>query len=218
MKNSVLNKTGLYVVLSVLLINVSCSVALFPGYRNSTGTEVSDKPQSWFQPDSARFLFNTRVDVMKNHFSGILVVKPIGRDTDRVVMITQMGLKVMDFEFYPSGDMKVYYIMDPMNRKVLIRTLKNDIGMVLMNYNDDSPVKLTEKKTGYPVYKYSQGCKKNYYVLAPGIDKPVKARQIRGLSNKVHATFYGNEVTGIDSVNIEHYTINLSINLNRIIE
>jgi hypothetical protein len=218
LKNSVLNRTGILILLSILLINASCSVALFPGYRNSTGAAVADKPRSWFQPDSARFLFNTSIDVMKNHFSGILVVKPVGRDTDRVVMITQMGLKVMDFEFYPSGDMKVYYIMDPINRKVLIRTLKNDIGMVLMNREEAKPVKLTERKTGYPVYKYSSGCSKNYYVVAPGNDKPIRSRQINCISNKVHAAFYGDPVTGLDSVNIEHYSINLSINLKRIIE
>jgi hypothetical protein len=124
----------------------------------------------------------------------------------------------MDFEFYPSGDMKVYYIMDPINRKMLIRTLKNDIGMVLMNRPEAKPVKLTERNTGYPVYKFSSRCRKNYYVLSPGNDKPIRARQIKGLTNKVRASFYGDPVTGLDSVNIEHYSINLSINLKRIIE
>src|SRR5512133_2201732 len=194
---------------------MACSLALFPGYTKGDSDNLT--PVSWFASDTGEYLFNTGIDVMKKHFSGLMVIKPTGNDTCRVIMITEVGLKVMDLEFFPSGGLKVHYIMDPLNKKMLIRTLSNDISMILMNrINDKAYEVLKDRKSGNAIFKYRFGRQKNFYYLSGNSPYPYNVRQVKGITNKVHAFFYGNDNGGPDSVKIEHYNLALSIKLHRI--
>ena len=38
-------------------------------------------PVSWFHSDTSHYLFNTKIDILKNHFSGLMVIKPEGAGT-----------------------------------------------------------------------------------------------------------------------------------------
>jgi hypothetical protein len=196
---------------------MACSLALFPGYTKGDSDNLT--PVSWFASDTGEYLFNTGIDVMKKHFSGLMVIKPTGRDTCRVIMITEVGLKVMDLELFPTGGLKVHYIMEPLNKKILIRTLSNDIGMVLMNRLSHKNYEvLQDRKKGDAIFRYRFGRQKNFYYLSDNSPYPYYVRQVKGITNKVHASFYGNGSWGPDSVNIEHYNLALSVKLHRIKE
>ncbi len=209
---------GRLIGLPLLLTISSCSLSLFPGYHRQNES-VAITPVSWFQPDSAHFLFNTKVDLMKNHFSGLMVVKPYPNGSYRVVFITEVGLKIFDLEFLPDSQVKAHFIMDAMNRKSLVNTLSNDISLVLMNgLQGIQPEVLGLTDSQDLVFRYKKGNRKNYYFIGADCNKPYLARQVAGITNKVSAHLYGNPVTGIDSVKIKHDNFRLAIILYRIIE
>lgn len=211
------HKGLLLMTISILLFLNSCSVSLFQGLRPAD--DVVTSPVSWFKSDTAHFLFNTKIDVLKNHFSGLMVIKQVGADNYRVVFITEVGLKIFDMEFFPDRETKVHYIMDAMNKKALVRTLSNDISLMLMNrYSGKTPAVLHERDSREVVFEYSDQGRKNYYHLAGTAVHPYRVRQSSGITNKVRAELYGTEKTGIDSIKITHYNFKLSINLFRIIE
>jgi len=204
--------------LCLVLLACSCSLALFPRYKSTTNSRFAE-PVSWFSADSGHIIFNTSIDVLKNHFSGLLVIKNMGNQAYRVVLITEVGLKVMDMEFQSGQPVKVYYIMDAMNKKALIHTLSNDINLILMNeIHGHSPVLLTTKKTGNTVFRYRIAGGKTYYALCDENPTPCLAKQTGMLTNKVRAEFFGTRDTGIDSIRLSHYNFNLNINLYRITE
>jgi hypothetical protein len=208
---------GLPLVLLLLLLN-SCSMSLFNGYYRN-GTDAGHAPISWFQADTGHYLFNTKIDLMKNHFSGLMVVKPVGKDNFRVVFLTQVGLKVFDMEFFPDKDSKVHYIMDAMNKKALIKTLTNDLSLVLMNgFSGKEPIVLYEKDSSDLIYRYINGSRKCYYYVESSFVNPYRVKQTAGITNKVKADLYGTAAKGIDSIKISHYNIRLSISLFRINE
>jgi hypothetical protein len=212
-------KSGRHMGLPLLLLLLNgCAANLFNGYQRSpAATEIV--PVSWFQTDTGHFLFNTKIDLLNNHFSGLMVVKPVSTDNYRVVFITETGLKIFDMEFFPDKEVKVHYVMDAMNKKALIKTLSSDISLVLMNrLLCCKPILLKDKHSGDTIYKYHDQKKRNYYFMEGTKSKPSHVKQASWISNKVSADFYGSESSGIDSIRITHNNFRLSIYLFRIIE
>jgi hypothetical protein len=204
-------------LLLLLLLN-SCSISLFNGYHHQANY-TGKAPASWFLSDTGHFLFNTKIDLMKNHFSGLMIIKPVTGGSYRVVFITEVGLKIFDMEFLPDKQVKVHYLMDAMNKKALIKTLTNDISLVLMNrLSDGQPDVLRHRNSQDIIYRYRDKSRKSFYHLNEVNDRPYQVKQTAGIINKVKAELYGNPASGIDSVKITHYNLRLSINLYRIIE
>jgi hypothetical protein len=205
-------------ILTLFLLASSCSLSLFPGYHKQQNASVTGL-DSWFRTDTGHFLFNTTIDIFKKHFSGIMVVKPV-EGSYRVVFITEVGLKIFDMEFRSDSLMKVHYIMEAMNKKALVNTLSNDIGLVLMNDlpSAGKPEILRHRHAPDIIYRYRHDGMKNYYYLNSADPRPYFVKQTGCVTNKVRADIFGNKDTGIDSVKIRHYNLRLSINLYRINE
>ena len=206
------------ILFGFLLLLSSCSVSLFPGYKPILNENYRE-PLSWFQSDTGHFLFNTKVDLMKNHFSGLMITKETGKDTFRVVMITEVGLKLFDFEFIPDQPMRVHYIIDAMDKRILVKTLSDDIGMILMlpSLGTNDPIILHDKK-GNMIYRFRDHRKKFFYFHTEDSALPFYAQRMKGISRKAAVEFFGSSVDGLDSVKLAHDNISLNIQLYRIIE
>jgi hypothetical protein len=195
-----------------------CSVSTFNGYHKQK-EPAETLPEYWFHADSGYFLFNTGIDLMKNRFTGLMVVKPGSNNSYRVIFITEVGLKIFDMEFFPDRNTQVHYIMEAMNKKALVKTLINDMSLVLMNNLPGmQPALYSRKNSPDYVFRYKTGHLKTYYHLTGVAGKPYMALQTGCITNKVKADIYGNYITGVDSVKIEHFNFRLSIKLQRIIE
>lgn len=194
-----------------------CSVALFNGYHRLPGYKGS-APVSWFQSDTAHSLFNTKIDLMKNHFSGLMVIKPVAGGSYRVVFITEVGLKIFDMEFLPDREAKLHYIMDAMDRKVLIKTLSNDISLLLMIGLNGQPKVLGPKNSPVKIFRYRYKGKKSYIHMKDEQAMPFYIKQASCLTNKVGVNLYGRPGSGLDSAKIRHFNFRLSLDLYRIKE
>jgi hypothetical protein len=75
--------------------------------------------------------FQTTIDVLKNHLSGILVVKQTDSLTTRVVFITELGMKMFDLEM-KSEEMSVVYVFEPLNKPQVISALKQNFKNMLL--------------------------------------------------------------------------------------
>jgi hypothetical protein len=200
----------------LVLLSAGCSLSLFNGYHSQP--VQSGPPVSWFKADTGYFLFNARIDLMKNHFSGLMVVKPLTGGSYRVVFLTEVGLKIFDMEFLPGREVKTYYMLEEMNRKALVNTLTNDISMVLMNRVSSLDYELlTQNHSTDTLFLYKDKHKKSYYYTAGSDDRPYFVKQTSCITNKVRADLCGTEA-GIDSIKIAHYNLRLKIALYRIRE
>ena len=90
------------------------------------------------QGDTNRFLFRTHVDIYRNHLGGLMLIKPVNGKGYRVLFMTEVGIKIFDMEFFSNGDFKLHYCLDALNRKSVLETLKNDIGLILNPFPEDS--------------------------------------------------------------------------------
>jgi hypothetical protein len=168
-----------------------------------------------FKPAFTVALYNTTVDVMGNHLSGLLLIKKMPDSSTRVVFSNEMGLGFFDFEFKPDGEFKVYSIMKKLNKNSVIKTLQHDFELVLMNNLDNSKavVKTNEGLT-YFIFPQSKGF--NYYITNQTGDQLVRMERASNKKTIVEAMMK-NYIGGIpDTIGISHKTFEFNIGLKRI--
>jgi hypothetical protein len=201
-----------YLILSSsLLFMLSCS----PVHQQMQSATADVNVLQKFKPAFTVALYNTTVDVMGNHLSGLLLIKKMPDSSTRVVFSNEMGLGFFDFEFKPDGEFKVYSIMKKLNKNSVIKTLQHDFELVLMNNLDNSKavVKTNEGLT-YFIFPQSNGF--NYYITNQTGDQLVRMERASNKKTIVEALMK-NYIGGIpDTIGISHKTFEFNIGLKRI--
>lgn len=75
--------------------------------------------------------YTASVDVYGNHISGLLLIKNMPDSSIRVVFTNEAGVTFFDFGFLADGSFKVYNVIDKMDRKAVIQTLRKDFELIL---------------------------------------------------------------------------------------
>jgi hypothetical protein len=132
------------------LILTACTHRMLEG--NNTVPATGQKPVSWFRTDSDHLLMRTQIDMMKKHFSGLMVIKALPDEGYRLIFLTEVGLKIFDMEFSSGKLVQVHYMLDAMNKKVIVKTLSGDLGMMLMPVD---PVQMSRSTRKVRVDYYS---------------------------------------------------------------
>jgi hypothetical protein len=116
-----------------------------------------------FRPVFTKALYNTKVDVVGKHLSGLLLIKAMPDSSTRLVFSNEMGFKYFDFEFAAGGVFKVYYILPQMNKKPVLTTLRKDFELILMQHLEMKKA-FVRKKDGLFYYGFPQTKGNNYYI------------------------------------------------------
>lgn len=191
-----------------------------------------------YKPEVDKAVYRCVVDghkvFLKFHLSGILIFKKMETGTVRAVFQNEIGFTFFDFEWDEQGKFQVKQIIDKLNRPSVIKTLKKDFDILLMQSLDKSTEVFYHQGRGEELY--------NCYNIDKGIvcyvfdnDKIVRAENL-GKGEKV---FISNEkeienlskarkVTTVnlysdykkdqmpDSVLIDHHRAGFTIELNKI--
>ena len=168
-----------------------------------------------FKPVFTVALYNTTVDVVGNHLSGLLLIKKMPDSSTRMVFSNEMGLTFFDFEFEADGKFKVYFIIKKMNKRSVIKTLQHDFELILMNNLDNSKVSVrTGNGLTYFIFPQTKGF--NYYITNLSGDELVRMERASNKKTIVQAVMK-NYINGIpDTIGISHKTFEFSIGLKRI--
>jgi hypothetical protein len=190
------------ILISSLVILLGCS----PSYK-----QIQSAPDSYrgadvnvlqkFKPAFTVALYNTTVDVVGNHLSGLLLIKKMPDSSTRMVFSNEIGFSFFDFEFKPAGDFKVYSVMKKLNKKSVIKTLQHDFELILMNNLDNAKavVKTNERLT-YFIFPQSKGF--NYYITNQSGDELVRMERASNKKTIVEAVMK-NYLNGIPDKKFE---------------
>lgn len=195
---------------SCLLLCASCSSA----YKKLQRTEDSADCVSRFKPSFTRALYNAQVNVTGKHLSGLLMIKTMPDSSIRVVFTNEAGLTFFDFEWNKQV-FRVHYIFRQMNKKPVVKTLRKDFELVLMQHLDAAGAYTLQ--TGQEYYRvFPDGKDYYYYITDPGCAALI--RMERGSSRKkVLEAIMTGENKGIpDSIGIRHHNFNFDIGLKRL--
>ncbi|MGC4034531.1 MAG: hypothetical protein QM764_01130 [Chitinophagaceae bacterium] len=167
-----------------------------------------------FKPSFSTALYNTQVNVVAKHLSGLLIIKKMPDSSTRIVFSNEAGFKFFDFGFANDG-FKVFYIYKEMNKKPVIKTLKKDFKLLLMHdLNIAGAYILKNDSTRY--YTFPEGKDHYYYVTDSGCHALLHME--RGSSRKQVMTAIAGNITGgmPDTIGITHTNFNFEIGLKRI--
>jgi hypothetical protein len=208
-------------VLSSILVTLlaGCSYREFDSFQRTSEAVIRlNDIKPWFIEGPDHYLFHADIDIYRNHFGGMMVIKYLSKESCRVVYITEVGIKIFDMEFFINGDFKLHYCLDAINRKIIIKTLKNDLGLMLANIPTDNKIKFSEDlKQNKTLLKSTDHLGTKYYLLN---NKSLRTEEIltrNSLQKKVEIKYFYNQ-SDLDSVRIKHYNIRLRIHLSRINE
>jgi hypothetical protein len=159
-------------------------------------------------------LYNTQVDVVGNHLSGLLIIKKMPDSSVRMVFSNEVGFKFFDFEFAADGNFKVYSVIKQMNKKAVLKTLRHDFELILMEHLDSATSIRTANGLLYYVFSQKKGY--NYYITDSTGNKLIRMERASKQKTVVEAVM-GNYINGIpDTIGIKHKTFNFTIGLKKI--
>lgn len=147
-------------LISALALLNSCAPVAYKNLKSAKGTDhCIDK----FKPIVKRALYQTSVDVVGNHLSGILLIKQMPDSSTRIVFTNEVGFSFFDFEFAKNGVFTVHSIIPKMDRDAVKKTLKKDFELVLMNHLNAATAKVYTKNNEY-YYAFRDGSDIYYYI------------------------------------------------------
>ena len=147
-----------------------------------------------------------------------MLIKPVNGAGYRVLFMTEVGIKIFDMEFFDNGDFKLHYWLDAMNRKSLIETLKNDIGLMLYPVPGDTQIEMRkDRRTGNAVIK-SKDKNGVHYFFVEERNRVNQIKQRDGCIKKMNMIIYSADFNEIDSIRICHSPVKMNIYLSKLNE
>ena len=184
-------------------------------YRGVKKTNIDPTCLLQFKPVFTKALYNTKVDVVGKHLSGLLLVKAMPDSSTRLVFSNEMGFKYFDFEFSAAGMFKVYYILPQMDKAAVLTTLRKDFELLLMQRLDNGKAFLLEKE-GLFYYGFPQTKGNNYYITDSTCRQLIRLERASKRKPVVTAVMQ-NYTDGMpDSIGISHTNFNFTIGLKKL--
>ncbi|GAA0541255.1 hypothetical protein [Chitinophaga japonensis] len=187
-----------------------CSSA-YRGLQRSAGDVACIRQ---FRPQFSNTLYSTQVDVLQHHLSGLLFFKQMPDSSLRVVFANEMGFKFFDFEFTRDGGFVKHYMLPKMDKKAVVKTLRNDFELVLLRPSLQQAYVLEDGSHRYITVPTAKG--NNYYVTDTAcarlerIEKASKRKPVV----KVWMRHYREGVP--DTIRIQHQNFKFNISLQRV--
>jgi len=201
-----------YLLLISCLFIFSACTSLYKDLQKTT-TDINCLQK--FAPSFTSALYNAQIDVTGKHLSGLLIIKKMPDSSTRMVFSSETGFTFFDFEFSKEGVFKVYSIIKQMDKKPVIKTLRKDFELVLMQHlQNKTTYTLTDKTLIYVAFPQTTGF--YYYVTDSLCTYLIKME--RASKNKIVVeAIMQNYINGMpDTIGISHKNFNFDIGLKKI--
>ena len=120
----------IFLLLSSLLLS-SCAQRKLSSYEPKEGIRVSTTDLKPVIPESGAAKYKASIDFLNKHFTGLIVLKQTDAETKHLVFVTELGMRMFDFEM--KGDsMKPVFVFDPLNKPKLVSSLVRNFKTILL--------------------------------------------------------------------------------------
>lgn len=205
-----MQKSTILFLISFWLLVTSCATNTIVKDAKPVALETAIYNVPYFANPAIDYVYKANITVYGNELSGIFIAKKINETTHRVVFTTEFGNKLLDFEISET-DFKVNSIVEELNRKMLINTLKTDFRLLLRNkYAIQEQLETESDK----ILKSAEGKKINYLYFSKKDQKCYKIVHASKRKEKINISFTSENNIFAENIIIEHYTLKLKIVLN----
>ena len=197
---------------SFLLLIFSCKT-----YQLTDAKPVSNpekEVENLYLSSNEDYVYKCQMEVYGNDISGILIIKKISETTHRVVMTSDFGNKMIDFEI-SENDFKLNYVLEDLNKKMVINFLKNDFQELL---RQKYPVAESFENENSNIFR-SQLNKKNYYLYFNKENSLLtQIVYTRNRKEKINFSFEAKKPTFAETIHLKHKDFKINIKLFQITE
>ncbi len=199
-------------LISILLFQlVSCKSYQIEG-SNVKEISIKEFKNPYFDNPEIDYVYKAQIEVYGNKLGGIFVTKKISDSIHRVVFTTEFGNKLMDFEL-SDQDFKVNYVMEELDRKMVLNTLEEDFRLMLkVNHQ----VNQSFENSSFNIFKSNIDKKNIYFFVDKNNNKLTKLVSTTKYKEKVVFEFESKNTTFAEIIKINHKNIKLKIELNQI--
>jgi hypothetical protein len=163
-------------------------------------------------PPANAVKYKASIDVLNKHFTGLIVLKQTDADTKHLVFVTELGMRMFDFEM--KGDsLKPVFVFDALNKPKLVTALvRNFKTILLMDWFNKTAELAT--KSGKEVLHLKSA--KHHLFLFRDASGYVTEQRVFNKHKKETKTIYSNKY---ETIKLKQYGfIKLFIELEKIIE
>ena len=202
-------------LLSSLLVAFisSCSPTLC--YKKK-GTEFVSEAN--IQPIVSRknsLLYKANIKLYNKYFSGIILLKQTDSISSHLVFVTELGMKMFDYEI-KNNQFKLIYVFEPLNKPKVLKLLESDFKLVLLQNLLNKEAVIYGKENSL-IYKVVDQKQKSFY-YANKSTKTVSQIKVKGaLFCKEKVNYVYNDSLSATQIKLKHNgIIRLKIELNNI--
>jgi hypothetical protein len=195
----------------VLIISSCTTLNVVKGY-NLVALETTTFEVPYFSNPEMDYVYKAHITAYGNELSGIFIAKKLNDTTHRVVFTTEFGNKLLDFEISET-DFKINFILDELNKKILINTLKTDFRLLLRsNYIVKEQFDNRENK----VFLIEEGKRNNYLFISKSNNKLSKIVCATKRKERINLFITSENNIFATKIVIQHYNIKLKMELDNI--
>lgn len=195
----------------LFIIFTSCSLKTTRGLLKQSKT-VSVFNNSYFSNTKKDYIYKAKIDIYGNYFGGIIIFKKIKNEHHRIVFTTEFGTKIFDFEII-ANYLKKNYIIEKLNKKLIINTLENDFRLLLKEENN---IKATFGNNNYVLYQSEFNNNIKFFKVNKTNKQLKKIIYTSKYKEKVHILFGYTKNDVANDITISHKNIKLNIHLKSI--
>jgi hypothetical protein len=205
-----------YPVRFFLFLNAACLSVSCNQYRHMQKVQGNASCVFKFKPDFRHVIYKTSVDVVGKHLSGLLVFKYMPDSSTRVVFTSETGLGFFDFGFLPGNRFIVYQVISKMDKKAVIKTLRNDFDLILFNNTSiQNAYELKDSSLVYHAFPQKKGV--NYYITDEECSQLIKLQRASNKKPIMEAVMNGyTPGNSPEHIQIRHLNFNFSVSLQKL--
>lgn len=200
----------LFLIISSLLL-ASCAVGTVKGLEEKT-SQVATYPVTYFSNPETDYVYKAHIAIYGKDFGGIFIAKKINDTLYRAALTTDFGNKLFDFEI-TDDSFKVNYILEELDRKIIVNTLKRDFMLLLKKKHVVTGQYEDAEST---IYKSKNGKRYNYLFIDKKTGRLSKIVNTTKAKEKIVVNFSEENDILAKNIVIDHKNIKLKIELNYI--
>ncbi len=179
---------------------------------------IPAKIQPLLDPNYAP-LYKMQITVFNKYYSGLLLHKQTDSITAHLVFVTELGMKMFDFEI-KKGVYELSYCFEPLNNPKYIKILKQDFSfMFLDNLRNKKAKFFTKESSNFNIIFLSNEKEKQYYFVDKKTEKVSTSFTKKGLGKKrlVSYTYLNTGLSVPSNISLKHKgLIRIKMNLENI--
>src|ERR1700752_1207524 len=176
---------------SVLLFFSACRYPKLNRTKNCSTEKLTSSQITPVIESSNTIKFKANIGVMKNNFSGIVLVKQTDSLHQHIVFVNELGMKLFDFNII-NNEVNATYVFEPINKPALVDALKRNMKHLLLigAYNKSSQKCLNENQSLFKTQS-----KNHYYFFSTTGKNKLQTQYVfykKKLESKIDYTFDNN--------------------------